>query len=164
MHVGVLARSMPLRGREQRHLVDVRLDRFCGGRPAQSVPSHRRSSTKRTRRGAGLGGIRDSFTDLLFPATRPAPDFLFIPRIYQELERHRTPPADIERLTRRDEILLIRRSRLTGQPSSRTGENPPYGMIGGIEETSASCEARSAPRSYPTGGRATASGDPVGAR
>ena len=30
------------------------------------------------------------------------------------------------------------------------GENPPYGMIGGIEETSASFEARSAPRSYPT--------------
>ena len=25
-----------------------------------------------------------------------------------------------------------------GQPSSRTGENPPYGMIGGIKETSAS--------------------------
>jgi hypothetical protein len=37
-------------------------------------------------------------------------------------------------------------------PSSRTGENPPYGMIGGIEETSASFEARSAPRSYPTWG------------
>src|SRR5271165_2392151 len=30
------------------------------------------------------------------------------------------------------------------------GENSPYGMIGGIEETSASFEARSAPRSYPT--------------
>src|SRR5271167_2815214 len=29
-------------------------------------------------------------------------------------------------------------------------ENPPYGMIGGIEETSASFEARFAPRSYPT--------------
>jgi hypothetical protein len=42
------------------------------------------------------------------------------------------------------------RPRLKGQPSSRTGENPPYGMIGGIEETSASFEARSAPRSYPT--------------
>jgi hypothetical protein len=42
------------------------------------------------------------------------------------------------------------RPRLTSQPSSRTGENPPYGMIGGIEETSASFEARSAPRSYPT--------------
>jgi hypothetical protein len=36
------------------------------------------------------------------------------------------------------------------QPSSRIGENPPYGMRGGIEETSASFEARSAPRSYPT--------------
>ena len=42
------------------------------------------------------------------------------------------------------------RPRLTSQPSSRTGENPPYGMIGGIEETSASSEARYAPRSYPT--------------
>src|SRR5215470_768121 len=42
------------------------------------------------------------------------------------------------------------RHRLESQPSSRTGANPPYGMIGGIEETSASFEARSAPRSYPT--------------
>jgi hypothetical protein len=39
---------------------------------------------------------------------------------------------------------------LESQPSSRTGENPPYGMRGGIVETSASFEARSAPRSYPT--------------
>src|SRR4051794_27781614 len=46
------------------------------------------------------------------------------------------------------------RPRLTGQPSSRTGETPPYGMSGGIEETSASFEARSAPRSYPTAGGA----------
>jgi hypothetical protein len=46
------------------------------------------------------------------------------------------------------------RRRLKCQPSSRTGENPPYGMIGGIEETSASFEARSAPRSYPTAGGA----------
>src|SRR5262245_63905032 len=43
------------------------------------------------------------------------------------------------------------RRRPKRHPSSRTGENPPYGMIGGIEETSASFEARSAPRSYPTG-------------
>src|SRR5437899_2882519 len=35
------------------------------------------------------------------------------------------------------------------QPSSRIGETPPYGMRGGIEETSASSEARYAPRSYP---------------
>jgi hypothetical protein len=47
---------------------------------------------------------------------------------------------------------VLGRPRLKRQPSSRTGENPPYGMIGGIEETSASFEARSAPRSYPTAG------------
>src|SRR6516165_1761375 len=35
-------------------------------------------------------------------------------------------------------------------PCSRIGENPPYGMIGRVEETSASFEARSAPRLYPT--------------
>src|ERR1700757_4400005 len=44
----------------------------------------------------------------------------------------------------------LERHRLESQPSSRTGENPPYGMIGRIEETSASFEARSAPLSYPT--------------
>src|SRR6516164_6171741 len=43
------------------------------------------------------------------------------------------------------------RSRLKRQPFSRTGENPQSGMLGGIKETSASFEARSAPRSYPTG-------------
>ena len=44
------------------------------------------------------------------------------------------------------------RSRLIRQPFSRNGENSPYGMLGGIVETSASFEARSAPRSYPTRG------------
>src|SRR5215467_3701757 len=44
------------------------------------------------------------------------------------------------------------RSHLTRTPSSRTGENPPYGMIEGIVETSASFEARYAPRSYSTAG------------
>src|SRR6516165_3751432 len=40
------------------------------------------------------------------------------------------------------------RRRPKCHPSSRTGENPPYGMIGGIEETSASFEA--GPRLDPT--------------
>src|ERR1700731_2674710 len=40
----------------------------------------------------------------------------------------------------------------TSPPPSRIGENPPYGMIGRVEETSASFEARSAPRLYPTEG------------
>ena len=35
-------------------------------------------------------------------------------------------------------------------PLSRTGENPPYGILGGTVETSASFEARYAPPFYPT--------------
>src|SRR5215469_5151940 len=42
------------------------------------------------------------------------------------------------------------RPRLIGRPWSRIGENPPYGILGGTMETSASFEARSAPSSYPT--------------
>ena len=40
-------------------------------------------------------------------------------------------------------IDALGRSRLKRQPFSRTGENPQSGMLGGIEETSASFEARS---------------------
>jgi len=42
------------------------------------------------------------------------------------------------------------KARRKGQPWSRTGENSPYGILGGTMETSASFEARSAPSSYPT--------------
>src|SRR6516164_1239735 len=49
----------------------------------------------------------------------------------------------------------------TCQPSSRIGENPPYGMIGRVEETSASFEARSAPRLYPTIGGCRSNGDDI---
>jgi hypothetical protein len=45
------------------------------------------------------------------------------------------------------------RSRLNSQPSSRNGENPPCGMIGGTMETAASFEVRNAPSSYPTEAR-----------
>src|ERR1700752_3131121 len=44
------------------------------------------------------------------------------------------------------------RRRPKRHPSSRTGENPPYGMIGGLEGTSALFEARPTPLSYPTEG------------
>ncbi len=54
--------------------------------------------------------------------------------------------------SRLEPIDALGRHRLTCQPSSRTGENPPYGMIGGMGETSASFEARYAPLSYPTAG------------
>ena len=46
--------------------------------------------------------------------------------------------------------LAMGRRRLKGQPWSRTGENPPYGILEGTMETSASFEARSAPSSYST--------------
>ena len=46
--------------------------------------------------------------------------------------------------------MVAGRCRSKCQPSSRIGENPPYGMRGRVEETSASFEARSAPRLYPT--------------
>jgi hypothetical protein len=45
---------------------------------------------------------------------------------------------------------LAQRYEVHPYQMSRTGENPPYGILGGIEETSASFEARSAARSYPT--------------
>src|SRR5262250_1493237 len=45
---------------------------------------------------------------------------------------------------------LLGRPRLTVRPWSRTGENPPYGILGEAMETSASSEARSAPLPYPT--------------
>src|SRR5262249_19310910 len=57
-------------------------------------------------------------------------------------------PAHAGSMLKLSDVLGRRRPKC--HPSSRTGENPPYGMIGGIEETSASFEARSAPRSYPT--------------
>src|SRR5215470_1919070 len=44
---------------------------------------------------------------------------------------------------------LLGRPRLTVRPWSRTGENPPYGILGEAMETSASSEARSAPLPYP---------------
>src|SRR2546425_6279256 len=42
------------------------------------------------------------------------------------------------------------RPRPKGRPWSRTGGNPPYGILEGTMETSASFEARYAPSSYPT--------------
>jgi hypothetical protein len=51
------------------------------------------------------------------------------------------------------------RPRLTCRPLSRTGENPPYGILGEVVETSASYEARYAPPPYPTAGFRRPRGD-----
>jgi hypothetical protein len=55
-----------------------------------------------------------------------------------------------ERHEGRWQTRLRGRPRLIFRPLSRTGENPPYGILGEAMETSASFEARSAPSSYPT--------------
>ena len=48
--------------------------------------------------------------------------------------------------------------------SGNGNPSPTAGRAQFLSQPSASCEARSAPRSYPTGGRATASGGPVGGK
>jgi len=55
------------------------------------------------------------------------------------------------------------RPRPKFQPLSRTGENPPYGILGETMETSASFEARSAPLPYPTVSRRKSRGSCVAA-
>src|SRR5215471_16101010 len=47
---------------------------------------------------------------------------------------------------------LLGRPRLIVRPWSRTGENPPYEILGDSMEMSASSDARSAPLPYPTVG------------
>jgi hypothetical protein len=64
--------------------------------------------------------------------------------------QRRARRADANRTTRRTRS-RTGRPRLIYRPSSRTGENPLYGMIGRTMETAASFEARFAPSSYPAG-------------
>lgn len=65
---------------------------------------------KETRDELGLGVIRDGFSDRLFPGTSTlqtrARYFLFVPWIYQDLERRRTPSAEFANKARRAELRL----------------------------------------------------------
>jgi hypothetical protein len=58
----------------------------------------------------GLGGIRDSFSDYLFPGTSTIQTRLrylfFVPWIYQELERRRTPAREVVDRARKMELAL----------------------------------------------------------
>jgi hypothetical protein len=59
----------------------------------------------------GLGTIRDALADILFPGTS-APQtraryFFFVPWMYQQFERKRTPSAELARRARRFELDLI---------------------------------------------------------
>jgi hypothetical protein len=64
-----------------------------------------------TRDELGIGAIRDSIAELLFPGTGTvqtrARYFLFVPWIYRDLERRRIPSARVANEARRVEIQLI---------------------------------------------------------
>lgn len=68
-------------------------------------------SERETRDELGIGSIRDAFADMLFPGTSTiqtrARYFLFIPWMYQRLERARTKSANIRDVARQEEIRLI---------------------------------------------------------
>lgn len=59
----------------------------------------------------GIGTVRDSFADLLFPGTSTimtrARYYLFVPWIYQRHEQKKTPSNEITHAARKDEIALV---------------------------------------------------------
>src|SRR3954452_17566035 len=61
----------------------------------------------------GLGTIRDAFADLLFPGTSNlmtrAAYFLFVPWMYQRLERQKVASSEFAAKARREELRLVER-------------------------------------------------------
>lgn len=80
---------------------------------------------KETRDELGLGSVRDAFADQLFPGTSTiqtrARYFLFVPWIYQRLERDRVRSHEIARVARRDEVRLIEALLKGGETSQGAG-------------------------------------------
>ena len=66
---------------------------------------------RETRDELGLGSIRDSFSDQLFPGTSTIHTrlryFFFIPWVYQQLETWRIPARDVPQRAREMELKLI---------------------------------------------------------
>src|SRR5215831_3312137 len=117
-----------------------------------------RDSTTRTRARAPGEEDYPPSTAVHWRLTDPTLSGIFVDTnaMHEGRKQTNTGPAHAGSRLKLTDTLGRRRPKC--HPSSRTGENPPYGMIGGIEETSASFEARSAPRSYPTGGRCRVTG------
>ncbi len=76
----------------------------------------------------GLGGIRDSFSDLLFPGISTIQTrlryYLFVPWIYQELEAREIPSARIAAVARERELALV-------EPLLSTEEEGVFGKAAG---------------------------------
>ncbi|HEY5961370.1 MAG TPA: DUF6361 family protein, partial [Polyangiaceae bacterium] len=68
-------------------------------------------SERESRDELGLGSIRDSLGDILFPGTSTIQTrlryMLFIPWIYQKLERSGVAASEVARRARKDETALI---------------------------------------------------------
>src|SRR6516165_10719592 len=124
-----------------------------------------RDSTTRTRARAPGEEDYPPSTAVHWRVTDPTLSGIFVDTnaMHEGRKQTNTGPAHAGSRLKLTDALGRRRPKC--HPSSRTGENPPYGMIGGIEETSASFEARSAPRSYPTSRssywRSTTAADPT---
>ena len=84
---------------------------------------------KDTRDELGIAGIRDAFSDMLFPGTGAlqtrARYFFFVPWMYLDFEAKRVPSAEVSRKGRAFEIALIDRladsSALAGGISPQSG-------------------------------------------
>lgn len=80
---------------------------------------------RETRDELGIGTIRDAFADLLFPGTTTimtrARYFLFIPWVYLQLERSRSPSSRIAIRLRQEEVHLARQLRKNGESDGVIG-------------------------------------------
>lgn len=78
-----------------------------------------------TRDELGLAGIRDTFSDLLFPGTGAAQSraryFLFVPWMYQAFEAKRFPGGEFERRGRVQELALIDKLAESPDPTGTIG-------------------------------------------
>src|ERR1700738_3171191 len=103
-----------------------------------------------TRTGARTPGAEDYPTSMAAHGRAPIPTQCGITAVVSTCAKGRHKPNISRCMPGAGAGRCVGRCCPTCQPSSRIGENPPYGMIGRVEETSASFEARSAPRLYPT--------------
>src|SRR5687768_2704146 len=80
---------------------------------------------KDTRDELGIAGIRDAFSDMLFPGTGAlqtrARYFFFVPWMYLGFEAKRVPSAEIARRSRTFEITLIDRLAESADPAGTIG-------------------------------------------
>lgn len=80
---------------------------------------------KDTRDELGIAGIRDAFSDMLFPGTGAlqtrARYFFFVPWMYSEFEAKRVASAEIARRSRTFEITLIDRLADSADPAGTIG-------------------------------------------